>query len=158
MQIPIYQVDAFADRVFAGNPAAVCPLEQWLPDATMQAIGMENNLSETAFFVPDGDGFGLRWFTPTVEIDLAGHPTLATAHVIFTELMPGLDRVTFRTKIGDTLVASKGASITLLDASTGAPKSESVDLPGVRLLAVNHEDSNLFLLGSDAILYALYPR
>src|SRR3546814_13028658 len=82
MRIPLYQVDAFADRVFGGNPAAVCPLDRWLPDATMQAIAAENNLSETAFFVPAGDHFELRWFTPAPEIDLAGHPTLATAHVL----------------------------------------------------------------------------
>ena len=132
MQIPIYQVDAFADRVFAGNPAAVCPLEQWLPDATMQAIGMENNLSETAFFVPDGDGFGLRWFTPTVEIDLAGHPTLATAHVIFTELMPGLDRVTFRTKIGDTLGVRRDGPVLWMDfpARPPRPRDDLGDVAG----------------------------
>ena len=83
MQIPIYQVDAFTNKVFAGNPAAVCPLDQWLPDATMQAIAAENNLSETAFFVHENDNFELRWFTPEMEIDLCGHATLASAFVIF---------------------------------------------------------------------------
>jgi predicted PhzF superfamily epimerase YddE/YHI9 len=136
MQIPIYQVDAFADRVFAGNPAAVCPLDAWLPDATMQAIAAENNLSETAFFVPlgesGGDGFGLRWFTPTVEIDLAGHPTLATAHVIFTELMPGRDRVSFRTKIGDTLVVRRDGALLWMDfpARPPAPRDDLGDVAG----------------------------
>ena len=80
MNIPLYQVDAFTSRAFAGNPAAVCPLTKWLADETMQAIAMENNLSETAFFVPRGGEAGaydIRWFTPTLEIDLAGHPTLA---------------------------------------------------------------------------------
>ena len=91
MQIPIYQVDAFTNRVFGGNPAAVCPLDDWLDDETMQAIGEANTLSETAFFIADGDDFAIRWFTPTLEIDLAGHPTLATAHVIVTELQPGRD-------------------------------------------------------------------
>jgi len=81
MKTPMYQVDAFTDRVFHGNPAAVCPLEQWLPDATMQAIAAENNLSETAFFVPSGSDFHLRWFTPATEIDLCGHATLAAAHL-----------------------------------------------------------------------------
>ena len=80
MKIPIYQVDAFAENVFSGNPAAVCPLGEWLPTETMQAIAEENNLSETAFFLPNGNSFDIRWFTPKAEIDLAGHPTLATAH------------------------------------------------------------------------------
>lgn len=132
MAIPLYQVDAFADRVFAGNPAAVCPLESWLPDATMQAIAAENNLSETAFFVPDGDDFGLRWFTPTVEIDLAGHPTLATAHVIFTELEPARDRVRFRTKIGDTLVVTRDGAVLWMDfpARAPVPRADLGDVAG----------------------------
>ena len=78
-----------SDRVFAGNPAAVCPLESWLETKVMQAIAAENNLSETAFFIANGDAYDIRWFTPKAEIDLAGHPTLATAHAIFTEIEPG---------------------------------------------------------------------
>ena len=81
MRLPIYQVDAFTDSLFGGNPAAVCPLPAWLPDATMQAIAAENNLAETAFFVRDGGDYALRWFTPTVEVDLCGHATLASGHV-----------------------------------------------------------------------------
>ena len=88
MRIPLYQVDAFAGRVFAGNPAAVCPLERWLDDATLQAIAAENNLSETAFFTRAGDGYDLRWFTPVQEIDLCGHATLASAFVVFHHLDP----------------------------------------------------------------------
>jgi predicted PhzF superfamily epimerase YddE/YHI9 len=84
MRIPLYQIDAFTRRPFSGNPAAVCPLERWLPDETLQAIAAENNLSETAFYLPPGDCFELRWFTPTVEVDLCGHATLATAFVIWT--------------------------------------------------------------------------
>ena len=79
----IYQVDAFASRVFAGNPAAVCPLDAWLPDALMQHIAMENNLAETAFFVRSDGHYELRWFTPAVEVDLCGHATLAAAYVLF---------------------------------------------------------------------------
>jgi PhzF family phenazine biosynthesis protein len=83
MQIPIYQVDAFASGLFRGNPAAVCPLERWLPDPILQSIATENNLSETAYYVPAGPGrYHLRWFTPAVEVDLCGHATLATASVI----------------------------------------------------------------------------
>ena len=83
MKIPLYQVDAFTSHIFRGNPAAICPLEHWLPDDTLQAIAAENNLSETAFYVPNGKGYHLRWFTPAVEVDLCGHATLAAAHVIF---------------------------------------------------------------------------
>ena len=83
MKIPVYHVDAFASRPFAGNPAAICPLESWLPDATLQAIAGEHNLSETAFYVPRGGHYELRWFTPAVEVDLCGHATVASAHVIF---------------------------------------------------------------------------
>jgi PhzF family phenazine biosynthesis protein len=112
MSIRVYQVDAFTDRVFAGNPAAVCPLEVWLEADVMQAIAAENNLSETAFFVtPDtsrgGDEFAIRWFTPVDEIDLAGHPTLATAHVIFSALDPTREAVSFSTRLGDTLTAKR---------------------------------------------------
>lgn len=90
MKIKQYQVDAFAARAFEGNPAAVCPLDKWLDDGLLQAIAEENNLSETAFFVPSEKGFDLRWFTPVKEVDLCGHATLATAHVIFEIL--GYDR------------------------------------------------------------------
>jgi len=83
MKIKQYQIDAFAARAFEGNPAAVCPLESWLDDGLLQAIAEENNLSETAFFVPSEKGFRLRWFTPAKEVDLCGHATLAAAHVIF---------------------------------------------------------------------------
>ncbi|AFL85256.1 phenazine biosynthesis protein PhzF family [Belliella baltica DSM 15883] len=83
MYLNIYQIDAFAEKAFEGNPAAVIPLNSWLPDELMQQIAEENNLSETAFYIPDGEGFQIRWFTPGVEVDLCGHATLATAHVIF---------------------------------------------------------------------------
>lgn len=82
MSIPYFQVDAFTGRLFAGNPAGVCLLDAWLPDATMQAIAFENGLAETSFLVPDGDRFALRWFTPAIEVDLCGHATLAAAHVL----------------------------------------------------------------------------
>ena len=94
MQLPIYQVDAFADILFAGNPAAVVPLNSWLADAQMQSIAIENNLSETAFFVPAADHLHIRWFTPGAEVDLCGHATLATAHVLYTEL--GWDKPVIR--------------------------------------------------------------
>lgn len=86
MKLNIFQVDAFTPKPFGGNPAAVVPLEAWLPAETMQAIAAENNLPETAFFVKEGDRYHIRWFTPTIEVDLCGHATLASAHVIFNEL------------------------------------------------------------------------
>ena len=108
MEIPIYQVDAFARSPFTGNSAAVCPLKTWLPDATLQAIAMENNLSETAYFIKEGGAFHLRWFTPGVEVDLCGHATLASAWVIFEKLEPGRTSVTFQTRSGELTVTRKG--------------------------------------------------
>lgn len=84
MKLKLYQIDAFTDKVFGGNPAAVCPLDRWLSDELMQNIAAENNLAETAFYVKDGDAYQLRWFTPKVEVDLCGHATLAAAFVLFT--------------------------------------------------------------------------
>jgi PhzF family phenazine biosynthesis protein len=83
MKLKIYQIDAFTDRVFSGNPAAVCPLESWLPDDVMQKIASENNLAETAYYVKTGHSYEIRWFTPTVEVDLCGHATIASAYVLF---------------------------------------------------------------------------
>lgn len=110
MKLPIYQVDAFADAVFKGNPAAIMPLDAWLPDDVMQSIAAENNLAETAFFVPEGDGFRLRWFTPEVEIDLCGHATLASAWVLFNRLQPSRRQVGFQTKSGLLTVVQDDAS------------------------------------------------
>jgi predicted PhzF superfamily epimerase YddE/YHI9 len=115
MRLPIYQVDAFTDRLFSGNPAAICPLEAWLPDAAMQAIAAENNLSETAFFVRDGADYAVRWFTPTVEVDLCGHATLAAGHVIFHFLEPQRESVRFHTLKAGTLVVTRRADILVMD-------------------------------------------
>ena len=103
-----YVVDAFADHVFEGNPAAVCVLERWPGDDLMLSIARENNLSETAFAVPEGDGWRLRWFTPTMEIDLCGHATLAAAYVITQFVSPGVDTVAFDTLSGRLTVRRKG--------------------------------------------------
>ena len=108
MKIKQYQVDAFASRAFGGNPAAVCPLECWLGDDVLQAIAEENNLSETAFFVPSEKGFALRWFTPLKEIDLCGHATLATAHILFERLGYPRQIITFETRSGELFVEKKG--------------------------------------------------
>jgi PhzF family phenazine biosynthesis protein len=115
-ELPYFVVDAFTSRPFSGNPAAVVPLAAWVPDATMQAIAAEMNLSETAFFVPDpsaeGD-YGLRWFTPRIEVDLCGHATLATAAVVLRSLEPARDGVRFHTRSGALDVARVGARFTM---------------------------------------------
>ena len=109
MKLPIYQVDAFTNRLFRGNPAAICPLETWLPDAVMQTIAAENNLSETAFYVRQNGYTDLRWFTPAVEIDLCGHATLAAAMVMMDvrKEIAG-PSVEFRTKSGSLVVTREG--------------------------------------------------
>lgn len=113
MKIPVYQIDAFTNRVFSGNPAAVCPLDAWLPDETMQAIALENNLSETAFFTREGDGYRIRWFTPTVEVELCGHATLATAFLILNRLTPDAEDVTFASLSGPLRVTRDGEMLVL---------------------------------------------
>jgi PhzF family phenazine biosynthesis protein len=113
MRIPLYQIDAFTSRVFGGNPAAVCPLEEWLDDATMQAIAAENNLAETAFFVGRGERRQLRWFTPACEIDLCGHATLASALVISELMEPGCREMKFDTRSGELAVTRNGDMYTL---------------------------------------------
>jgi len=134
MKLPIYQIDAFAGAVFAGNPAAVCPLERWLPEATMQSIAAENNLAETAFFVPRADGaspgsgggrdYDLRWFTPEAEVDLCGHATLASGHVVFTTLEPGRESVTFHSKSGPLTVRREGDLLAMDFPSRPAVRSD----------------------------------
>ncbi len=99
-QLAIYQIDAFTNQVFTGNPAAVCPLETWLDDAVLQSIAAENNLSETAFFVQQGDHYAIRWFTPTVEVDLCGHATLAAAFVLFEHLAYSKENIIFTSRSG----------------------------------------------------------
>lgn len=126
MRIPVYQIDTFSDQLFQGNPAAVCPLQSWLDDAIMQSIAAENNLSETAFFVPTEDGFGIRWFTPTHEVDLCGHATLASAYVIFHYLHPDLQRIIFQSRSG-RLKATRSDQGIELDFPAQPPTP--VDLP-----------------------------
>ena len=121
----LYQVDAFTDALFAGNPAAVVPLTHWLDDALLQNIALENNLSETAFLVPDDQGYALRWFTPQVEVDLCGHATLATAWVVFNALgFPG-ERIRFNTASGALYVDRSGQTLSLdFPARPGHPVSQ----------------------------------
>lgn len=113
-KIKIFQIDAFTDKVFAGNPAAVCPLDQWLSDELLQKIAMENNLAETAFYVKDDKQYQIRWFTPTVEVDLCGHATLASAFVLFNHQNYAENMIHFFSpRSGALTVAREGAFLTL---------------------------------------------
>lgn len=126
----LYQVDAFTDRLFRGNPAAVCPLETgWLPEETMQDIARENNLSETAFFVRKQDGYAIRWFTPKVEVDLCGHATLAAAHVLFEHLGYAGQTVGFHSRSGLLAVSRRRDLLAMnfpADTLVSAPLTETL--------------------------------
>jgi PhzF family phenazine biosynthesis protein len=153
MRLPIYQVDAFTDRIFAGNPAAVVPLEEWLSDATLQAIAAENNLAETAFFLPRGDAYALRWFTPTVEVDLCGHATLASAYVIFRFIEPGRRRVAFETRQAGTLIVTRQGDELAMDFPAWPPKPAEAS-PG--LVAALGKNPTEVLASRD--WFAVYER
>jgi PhzF family phenazine biosynthesis protein len=136
MELRLYQIDAFTDRLFGGNPAAVCPLDSWLPDEVMQQIAAENNLAETAFYVRTEDGFHIRWFTPTVEVDLCGHATLAAAYVAFHhDTCPG-DVVEFASKSGPLKVRREGE---LLVLDFPADTVEPVAVPQMLVEALGRE-------------------
>ena len=113
MRLRMFQIDAFTTDVFAGNPAAVCPLEDWLDSGRLQSIAAENNLSETAFFVATRDGYDLRWFTPTMEVELCGHATLASAYVIFNYLEGDDSTIRFNTRSGLLTVEQKNDLLTM---------------------------------------------
>jgi PhzF family phenazine biosynthesis protein len=124
MKIKLFQIDAFTDKIFSGNPAAVCPLDSWLPDALMQQIAMENNQAETAFFVRNKTGFDIRWFTPGVEVDLCGHATLAAAFVIFQLGLMSGRIIEFGSRSGLLRVAKDGDFLTL-----DFPADEYLEVP-----------------------------
>jgi len=113
MKLPLYQVDAFTDTQFHGNPAAICPLTAWLDDELLQAIAEENNLSETAFYIPEGENFHIRWFTPVCEVDLCGHATLATGHVLFYHRGYAGSLITFSSRSGELKVRKSGERLIL---------------------------------------------
>jgi PhzF family phenazine biosynthesis protein len=149
-ELRIVQVDAFADRPFTGNPAAVMPLDAWLPDETLQAIAAENNLSETAFTIAsDGEAdYELRWFTPAIEVDLCGHATLASGHVLIGER----ERVRFRTRKAGMLEVARGDAPGAYLMSLPAWKPEPRPLPGtLRALGIGESDT-LWHAGGYAIV------
>lgn len=119
--IPIYQIDAFTDTLFGGNPAAICPLESWLPESQMQTIAMENNLSETAFYVWESESkIKIKFYTPEVEIDLCGHATLATAHLIFNRLKPELNELKIQAN-KDLLIVKNDGDLVVMDFPSNKP-------------------------------------
>ena len=138
MELTLYQVDAFSGRPFSGNPAAVCPLESWLDTRLMQQIAQENNLSETAFFVPEGEEFGLRWFTPEMEVDLCGHATLASAYVLFEHLEPSLNKVIFSTRSG-RLEVKQEDDLLVMDFPSRPPEVAAIEAGLVPALGVEPE-------------------
>jgi PhzF family phenazine biosynthesis protein len=152
MQLPIYQVDAFTSTLFSGNPAAVCPLDAWLPDATMQAIAAENNLAETAFFVREGNDYALRWFTPAVEVDLCGHATLASGRIVFQFLEPQRDSVSFRTmKAGMLHVTRRGSDLLEMDFPSRPPAP--VEAPKSLLAAIGGKPSAVLRARDYLVVY-----
>lgn len=161
MKIKQYQVDAFTTRIFEGNPAAVCPLENWPDDGLLQAIAGENNLSETAFFIPTEKGFHLRWFTPVAEVDLCGHATLASAHVIFEILGYPKQAIVFETRSGELVVERSGKLLAMnfpahfpQPCSTPAALIEGLGKRPIEVLAA---DDYIAVFDSEATVRALSP-
>jgi predicted PhzF superfamily epimerase YddE/YHI9 len=160
VKIPLYQIDAFTRVAFGGNPAAVCPLEAWLGDDVLRAIAAENNLAETAFFVREDGGYRLRWFTPTTELPLCGHATLATGYVILNLLEPG-DRVRFNTLSGPVEVSRDGERFALdfpaLPVQRELDPAIVADAIGVRPSALWEADRGMAVLADAAQVRDLRP-
>ncbi|MCB1044984.1 MAG: PhzF family phenazine biosynthesis protein [Acidobacteria bacterium] len=162
MELDLYQLDAFTNKVFQGNPAAICPLNAWLPDTLMQAIAAENNLSETAFFVPIEGGYHLRWFTPVAEVDLCGHATLATAALIFHVLGDKGDELRFNTRSGWLNVRRQDDLLQMdlpaLPAKECEAVPELVEALGVQPLFVGQSrDDYLVVIEDEAAVRAVRP-
>lgn len=163
MAMKFFQVDAFSSKPFGGNPAAVMPLKEWLPDAVLQAIAAEHNLAETAYFVPKGQEFHLRWFTPTVEMPLCGHATLASAYIVLNELERSRDNVVFHTLSGALPVARDGDRLVMdfptrpnepASVSELAPVAEAI---GARLIDLRRGWTYLAVVESEDVVRTLKP-
>ncbi len=162
MEIKIYQVDAFTEKVFSGNPAAVCPLNDWLPDSLMQNIAMENNLAETAFYVKEQDGYRIRWFTPALEVDLCGHATLASAFVLFNHEGYTGDTITFNSRSGPLAVSKRGDLLTLdfpadslTEVSTFPELEEAFSIKPIRIL--KGKTDYMLVFNSESQIRSLTP-
>jgi PhzF family phenazine biosynthesis protein len=161
MQLPLYYIDAFSAKPFGGNPAAVCPLPSWIDDRLMQSIAAENNLAETAFFAPSSAGYDIRWFTPTDEVDLCGHATLASAYVVFEHLAQGLQSVTFGSKSGPLQVDRQDGLLVLdfpaLVPKPRAPMPELVSALGAAPMETLEAKSLLAVFASEREVLSLRP-
>ncbi len=161
--LPLFQVDAFSAAPFGGNPAAVVPLEAWLPDAALQRIAAENNLSETAYVVREQDGYGLRWFTPTVEVDLCGHATLATAWVLFEQLGAADETLRFQTRSGELRVRRGGDGWLQMDFPAKRPEAATLPDGLLRVLGLTRAeaflrtDDYLVVIDDEALIDGLAP-
>ncbi|WP_460416175.1 PhzF family phenazine biosynthesis protein [Pseudomonas sp. microsymbiont 2] len=163
MQLEIFQVDAFSATPFGGNPAAVIPLERWLADDVLQRIAEENNLSETAYFVRNGEGFDLRWFTPAVEVDLCGHATLAAAWVLFEQLGERAEVLRFNTRSGELRVSRSDDGLLAMDFPAKQPVAVAME-PGLLAALGLHEaralyrtDDHMLVIDDAAQLDSLKP-
>lgn len=150
MNLKQYQVDAFAERVFGGNPAAVVPLSSWLPDNVLQAIAEENNLSETAYFVKSGPQYELRWFTPVAEVDLCGHATLAAAHVLFAHEGFSGEKISFKTRSGELVVTRVGSE---LEMSFPAREPAPCVAPENLIRALGYEPEEVLVSDDYVVVY-----
>ncbi|HVX27952.1 MAG TPA: PhzF family phenazine biosynthesis protein [Parafilimonas sp.] len=143
MKLPIFIVDAFTNKLFGGNPAAVCPLHEWLPDKTMQSLAAENNLSETAFIIEEDDHYRIRWFTPSVEVSLCGHATLASAHIFYTELNHAKEEIWFESQSGMLKVSRKDETTYTLNFPANPPEAVS-EIPDGLFKGLKISDAPVF--------------
>jgi len=161
VKLDIYQVDAFSQHPFGGNPAAVCPLTEWLPDEQLQNIAAENNLSETAYFVPRGEHYELRWFTPQVEVDLCGHATLAAAWVLFHALADAPQVLRFATRSGELRVTHHGDELAMdfpaRHPERCEPPAELLSALGIEHAEVFGTDDYIVVVDNEAQVAALTP-
>ncbi|TFY86916.1 PhzF family phenazine biosynthesis protein [Pseudomonas kairouanensis] len=161
MKLDIYQVDAFSQHVFGGNPAAVCPLTEWPSDDLLQSIAAENNLSETAYFVPRGDIYELRWFTPEVEVDLCGHATLAAAWVLIHQLQGAPHVLRFATRSGELRVMRNGDELAMdfpaRQPERCEPPAGLLEALGIEQAEVYGTDDYIVLVDDEAQVAALKP-
>jgi PhzF family phenazine biosynthesis protein len=163
MKLPLYQVDAFTEELFKGNPAAVVPLKEWLPKETMQAIAAENNLSETAFFVRNEADYDLRWFTPTIEVDFCGHATLASAHVLFSEMKVKENTLNFNTRVGELIVKKIQENTYLMDfpaddlaqISVGPELEKAIGIPAME--AYSGRDDIIYVVANQEMVEKVSP-
>ncbi len=174
MRVPLFHLDAFTDQPFAGNPAAVCLLNSWLDDASLLKVAAENNLSATAFLVPGGGKYELRWFTPRCEVQLCGHATLASAHVVLKLLSVGLGTVQFRTRFRGTLIVREEQDFLVMDfpalfpqpcqeipealvRALGARPSEVLEVNDIYVCVFEDEDAIKSIRPVSALLEQLHP-